>query len=76
MTIADFYIERGNNKLCVYADGHTYHERTEEQASHDKNIDRKLQEFGYRVMRFTGKEINDNIDSIIKDIKAWFDKSI
>jgi hypothetical protein len=74
MTIADFFIEKGNSKLCVYADGHTYHERNEDQATRDKNIDRKLQDFGFRVMRFTGKEINDNIDSVVKDIKAWFDK--
>jgi hypothetical protein len=74
LTIADFFIEKGNRKLCVYADGHTYQERNEDQATRDKNIDRKLQDFGYRVMRFTGKEINDNIDSVVNDIKTWFDK--
>jgi hypothetical protein len=75
LTIADFIIERGDRKLCVYADGHTYHERTEEQATRDKNIDRKLQDFGYTVMRFTGKEINDNIAIVISDIQAWHTKN-
>ena len=48
-------------KLCVYTDGHTYHERTEEQAQRDKRIDRKLQELGFQVLRYTGKEVNDTI---------------
>jgi hypothetical protein len=74
LTIADFYIQRGNRKLCIYADGHTYHERTEEQATRDKNIDRKLQSFDYTVLRYTGKEINDNIDIVVREIKDWYEK--
>lgn len=30
LTVADFYIEKRDIKLCIYTDGHTYHERTEE----------------------------------------------
>jgi len=71
LTIVDFYIEKGKNKLCVYTDGHTYHERTEEQALHDKNIDRKLQEFGYKVLHYTGKEVNENSGKIIDELKKW-----
>ena len=53
LTIVDFYIHKRDYKnqkdikLCVYTDGHTYHERTEEQAQRDRRIDRKLQELGY-----------------------------
>jgi hypothetical protein len=54
LTVADFYIEKRDVKLCVYTDGHTYHERTEEQAQRDKRIDRKLQELGFQVLRYTG----------------------
>ncbi len=68
LTIVDFFVSYSNKKLCVYTDGHTYHERTEEQATHDRTIDRKLQSFGFTVHRYTGKEVNDNISKIIDDI--------
>lgn len=71
LTIADFYIERGKQRLCIYTDGHSYHERTEDQAQHDKTIDRKLQALGYTVLRYTGKEVNENSDKIIREIKDW-----
>ncbi|MBE6312149.1 MAG: DUF559 domain-containing protein [Bacteroidales bacterium] len=71
LTIVDFYIEKGNNKLCIYTDGHTYHERTEEQAQHDKMIDRKLQELGYIVLRYTGKDIEENMPKIINEIEHF-----
>jgi hypothetical protein len=71
LTVADFYIEKRGVRLCIYTDGHTYHERTEEQAQRDKRIDRKLQELGYQVLRYTGKDVNENIGTIIKEIKKW-----
>ena len=43
--------------IIVECDGHDYHERTKEQAAHDKSRDRFLVAEGYRVMRFTGYEI-------------------
>lgn len=74
LTVADFYIEKNDVKLCIYTDGHTYHERTEEQAQRDKRIDRKLQELGFQVLRYTGKDINENTDIIVKEIKKWIEK--
>ncbi len=71
LTIVDFYIEKNGAKLCVYTDGHTYHERTEEQAQHDRNIDRKLQELGYVVLRYTGKDVTENSSKIINEIIKW-----
>ena len=71
LTVVDFYIEKRQTKLCVYTDGHTYHERTEEQAQRDRNIDRKLQELGFQVLRYTGKDVTENISKIITDIKKW-----
>jgi hypothetical protein len=69
-TIPDFLFTAKDGKhVCVYADGHTYHERTEYQALRDRSIDRDVQMFGYTVLRFTGKEINNNIDSVISQIK-------
>ncbi|RYZ53979.1 MAG: DUF559 domain-containing protein, partial [Sphingobacteriales bacterium] len=75
LTIVDFYIEYNQMMLCVYTDGHTYHERTEDQATRDKNIDRKLQDLGYKVFRFTGKEVNERMPKVIDDIKSAIDKA-
>lgn len=75
LTIADFYIEIRGVKLCIYTDGHTYHERTEEQAQHDKRIDRKLQEFGFKVLRYTGKDVREGMDHIVREIKQWINPS-
>lgn len=74
LTIPDFYLANGNNKVCIYTDGHTYHERTEYQAMRDRNIDRDLQNFGYTVLRFTGKEVREKMDIVITDIKRALSK--
>ena len=42
----------------VECDGHAFHERTKEQAKRDRRRDRELQALDYRVLRFTGSEIN------------------
>jgi len=73
LTVVDFFIEKRNTKLCVYTDGHTYHERTEEQAQRDKKIDRKLQELGFQVLRYTGKDVNENVENIVGEIKKWIE---
>ncbi len=41
----------------VECDGHEFHERTAEQAEHDRARDRAMTAAGYRVFRFTGREI-------------------
>lgn len=68
LTVPDFYIENDLNKICIYADGHTYHERTEDQALRDRKIDRTLQELGFMCLRYTGKEIRTELDKVIEDI--------
>jgi hypothetical protein len=75
LTIADFYIQSGSTKLCIYTDGYTFHAMNKEQDAKDKAIDRKLQQFGYVVLRYTGKEVNTNINNIIDDIKTWLPKN-
>jgi hypothetical protein len=69
LTVVDFYIEKRQTKLCIYTDGHSYHERTEEQAIRDRSIDRKLQELGFVVLRYPGKEVKENPAKIINEIK-------
>lgn len=53
---------RGVTEAVVYveADGHSYHERTKEQARHDKQRDRFFASQGLTVLRFTGSEIHRN----------------
>ena len=69
LTLPDFYIETENNKICVYTDGHTYHERTEYQAVRDRSIDRELQNLGYVVLRYTTSDINQRLDDTVENIK-------
>ncbi|WP_296020222.1 DUF559 domain-containing protein [uncultured Treponema sp.] len=69
LTIPDFYIETESKKICVYTDGHTYHERTEYQAVRDRSIDRELQNLGYEVLRFTTSEVKDDIQKVVASIK-------
>lgn len=53
----DFTVSHAAAKAVVECDGHDYHERTKEQAKHDRGADRAFQRAGYRVLRFTGSEI-------------------
>lgn len=75
LTIADFFVNMKWSKICIYTDGHNYHERTEEQALKDRSQDRELQKFGYKVLRFTGKEVRENCNKVIQEIKTFIAKS-
>lgn len=49
-----------SDELVLYAiecDGHEFHERTKEQAAHDRARDRALLAAGIKTIRFTGSEI-------------------
>lgn len=48
---------RREAKFVVECDGHDFHERTKEQAKHDRRRDREMQILGYTVLRYTGSEI-------------------
>lgn len=69
LTISDFYLETEKKKICIYTDGHTYHERTEYQAVRDRSIDRELQNLGYIVLRYTTSEIKQKLEDVVKNIK-------
>ncbi len=58
--VVDFLVNDWTNtkpQIVVECDGHDFHERTKEQAQHDKKRDRELQALGFKVYRFTGSEI-------------------
>ncbi len=43
--------------VFIECDGHDFHERTKEQAEHDRSKDRVIQAAGIPILRFTGREI-------------------
>lgn len=58
----DFVLgKRGNDDrphfVVVECDGHDFHERTKEQAAKDRSRDRRLQDAGFRIHRYTGHEL-------------------
>jgi len=65
-TRPDIFLPEHN--ICVYCDGHEFHERTKEQAKHDRSIDRWLQKKGYIVLRYTGSEIWNDAHKCAQDI--------
>ncbi len=73
----DFLVDdRNGATLVVECDGHDYHERTKEQAAHDRQRDRYLLAVhGLTTARFTGSEIyrdveacGDEVVNIMRDI--------
>lgn len=78
LDFAIFYQDYFGNPCCIdlECDGHDYHERTPEQASHDKERDRELQKLGWFVARYTGRDILNRKDEIKKDIRRYIERTI
>lgn len=64
----------GDDKIAVEADGHAYHERTKEQAAHDRRRDRRLTADGWHVLRFTGSEIHRDAEACAFEVVDLMDK--
>lgn len=62
-----------NDKVVIECDGHDFHEKTKEQAKHDKRKDRYLTALGYKILRYTGSELYNNFDSIEKELSRLLD---
>lgn len=50
--------------VIIECDGHDFHEKTKEQAKHDKERDRWLTSQGYKILRYTGSEIYNDFVKI------------
>ncbi len=61
---ADFAIP--SKKIVFEIDGHDYH-KTKEQRTNDTRRERNLQKAGWKVIRFTGSEIYNNLDKCVLD---------
>ena len=68
LTVPDFYIEGKQNKVCIYADGKTYHYNNENQGIRDRTIDIALQNLGYKVVRFLGTQIRSNVKEVVDSV--------
>lgn len=51
------YKNQDNKCFVVECDGYEFHQKTKEQVKKDNQRMRKLQEYGYEVIRFSGTEI-------------------
>lgn len=58
-------------RMVVECDGHDFHERTKEQARKDRSRDRRLQELGFTVYRFTGAELYRDPVKCAQDVIRW-----
>lgn len=67
--VSDF--ARGRHYAVVECDGHDFHERTKEQARRDRSRDRRLQEHGFRVFRFTGSELYRDPYGCAQEVHRW-----
>lgn len=70
--IADFLIVTTiggfSEYIIIECDGHDFHEKTKQQAAHDKKRDRYFTQNGYKVLRFTGSEIYNDVDECVREI--------
>lgn len=58
--------------IAVECDGHQFHERTKEQAAHDRARDRWMTTNNLKVLRFTGSEIfRDPLNCAGQIFTAW-----
>lgn len=62
----DFLVKNYGSEVGVIieCDGHDFHEKTKEQAKHDKERDRWLTSQGYKILRYTGSEIYNDFVKI------------
>jgi very-short-patch-repair endonuclease len=58
--------------VVIECDGHDFHERTKEQARHDRRRDRWMQGQGVAVFRFTGSEIFRNPEACATEVTKEF----
>lgn len=64
-----------DTQVIIECDGHDFHEKTKEQAIHDKERDRFLTSQGYKILRYTGSELYNDFDRIEKELSELLDYS-
>jgi len=70
----DFLVEKNGVQVVVECDGIAYHSSDEAKRT-DRKRDSYLQSRGYRVLRFTGGEINSRVNRCVEQIEQVLDES-
>jgi hypothetical protein len=65
LTNPDFYFQ--DKKVAIFCDGKEFHTNVENEMR-DKKINHSLEELGIRSLRFSGKEISENLESVVETI--------
>ena len=65
----DFFLRSGDAELVIETDGYEYHHKTTGQIARDNKRDRYLQAKGYKVFRFSYRELVDDVDKCVQDVK-------
>lgn len=71
----DWRKEKTNKSVIVECDGHEFHEKDEKARRYEKQRDRKLQSLGWKIFRFTGKEITDNPVMVAAEVLSFVTNS-
>lgn len=64
----DLVVSREGVSIHVETDGHEFHEKTKEQAAHDKRRDRFYVYQGLLVLRFTGSEVFADAERCAREV--------
>ncbi len=66
--IADFYCQK--YKLIIELDGEVH--STKEAKEYDAVRDKYFKELGYKVLRFLNREVEENTEKVLEEIKSHF----
>jgi len=66
--------DQQNIYLFIECDGHDFHERTKEQAAHDRQKDRFSQINGVPIFRYTGSEIWSQPDACAHQVLDFVER--
>lgn len=62
-------------RVAIETDGHDFHERTSDQVIRDNERERALEAAGWRVVRFSGREVRRDplgcVSEFVKMLSAW-----
>lgn len=72
----DFALSAAGLHFAIECDGFEYHDRTPEQATKDKARDRELVRHGYIPIHFTGREIMQDSQGCVDQIKSIVFKKV
>jgi len=66
ITSADFYFP--NQKVAIFCDGKEFHSTTD-QIARDNKINDSLADIGIKTLRFTGDQINNDLENVIDSVE-------